>query len=172
MSITTLVTQSTALDSPNLLHQCVNRTYLSVTSAARVLLVLVATFSLLHFFAPENSYAGNVLAKLMTQPLAILLFILVATAISFMHYYKLAGTYVLQLAHNELSFSKGNLIQSTTRLSKSNINHITLERSMMERWLGLATLKLFSPGSHKPTVILASLHFDAAEQLQQSIQHK
>jgi membrane protein YdbS with pleckstrin-like domain len=172
MSTTTLAPEVTDVVNHNLLYQCINRTYLSITSAARVLLVLVATFSLLHFFAPENSYAGNVLAKLMTQPVAILLFILVVTVSSCIYYYKLAGTYVLQLNHNDLSFSKGSLIQSTTRLSKANINHITLERSLLERWLGLATLKLFSPGSHKPTVILASLHFNSAEQLQQSIQHK
>jgi membrane protein YdbS with pleckstrin-like domain len=172
MSITTLAPEATRLDNNNLLYQCFNRTYLSITSAARVSLVLVATFSLLHFFAPANSYAGNVLANVMTQPIAVIVFILVVTVLSCLYYYKLAGTYALLHAHDNLSFSKGNLIQTTIRLSKSNINHITLERSLIERWLGLATLKLFSPGSHKPTIILASLHLDAAEELQQFIQQK
>jgi len=170
MSITTVAPQLTEIPSRNLLFQCINKAYLSITSSSRVLLVLVATFSLLHFFAPANSYAGNVLSLIMTQPVSVIVFIITVTFLSYIYYYNLAGTYFLVLAREELSFSKGNLVQTTTRLSKANINHVTMERSLFERWLGLATLKLFSPGSHKPTVVLSSLDLHAAETLQQLIQ--
>lgn len=151
--------------SGNLLSGQINLSYLSVSASARIFLILVASFSLLHFFAPENSFAGHVFYQVRKSPLPTMSLITVITLLSGIYYYKQASTHDLKITADELIFTRGNLLVESIRLPRLNINHVTLERSFIERLLGLSTLKLFSPGNHKPTIVLNSLHVSAAEQL-------
>lgn len=135
----------------------INRGYYALSSTLRAWFVAVAAMTLIHFFAPENSLAGQVLVETVQSPSFFIALSTVLPCLAFFYYLRLANTYRLAL-DDDLLLSKGNMVHQCTRLKKQKISHSELNQGALERCFGLMTVKVYTPGTKAPILVLPNIH--------------
>ncbi len=80
--------------------------------------------------------------------------------------WRLAG---VRLDGRGIAIRKGVWFRSETFVPRSRIQHTDINRGPIERWLGLATLKLYTAGTRLASIDIGGLDAERAQQLRDAL---
>ena len=80
--------------------------------------------------------------------------------------WRLAG---VRLDGRGIAIRKGVWFRTETFVPRSRIQHTDINRGPLERWLGLATLKLYTAGTRLASIDIGGLDADRAQQLRDAL---
>jgi len=150
----------------NILAGKVGCSYYAARKASQMFFYLFGGFIALHLLDPADSIAGKAITVLMQQPGPTLIIFIVISSFLAIVYFRWAKSVQLYIDKTMLVMASGWAIHRIIKLQKQRITHVIVERSIFERRLSLATVKLCTPGSAKPTLVLANIDNETAEWLQ------
>ncbi|WP_417886607.1 PH domain-containing protein [Zunongwangia sp.] len=77
--------------------------------------------------------------------------------------------YGYAIRERDLIYQRGYLITKTTIISFNRIQHVSINRSLLDKWLGLSSLKVFTAGGNGSDISIAGLEPQLAEKLKQAL---
>jgi uncharacterized protein len=71
------------------------------------------------------------------------------------------------LRQHDISFKSGFISRTNTTIPFNRIQHVEVNQSLVDRWLTLASLKVFTAGGSQSDLMIPGLHQTRANQLKQ-----
>jgi len=80
--------------------------------------------------------------------------------------------YGYAIREKDLIYKRGFLVSKTTVVSFNRIQHVSINRSVFDKWLNLSTLKIFTAGGSGSDVKISGLEPQIAEKLKEALAGK
>ena len=123
--------------------------------------VIVIAFSVFMYFQDEILVGGIISG--------ILILFLIFVVFNFI---KKQSRYAYAIREKDLIYKRGFLLSKTTVVSFNRIQHVSINRSVLDKWLDLSTLKIFTAGGSGSDVKIPGLDPTVAEKLKEALAGK
>ena len=126
-----------------------------------VWLIIVIAFSVFMYFQDEILVGGIISG--------IIILFLIFVVFNFI---KKQPRYAYAIREKDLIYKRGFLLSKTTVVSFNRIQHVSINRSVLDKWLDLSTLKIFTAGGSGSDVKIPGLDPTVAEKLKEALAGK
>lgn len=105
------------------------------------------------------------------QFLTIILFIVIVLFFVFQFWitFKQQNNYGFALREKDIHFRRGYLVSKTTVVPFNRIQHASISRDVLDKYLKIATLKIFTAGGSGSDIIIPGLTPTLAQQLKEAL---
>jgi len=103
----------------------------------------------------------------LTSILAV--FIVLYFPFKFWNTFKVQDTYGFALREKDILFKRGYFICTTTVVPFNRIQHVSISRDVLDKYLKISTLKIFTAGGSGSDIIIPGLTTDLALRLKEAL---
>lgn len=142
----------------------ISKSYLKKANVQNFLFLGVAIIGLivLYYFLYIN--------ELLTIIFSI--FLVLLFSFKFWNTYRLQKNYGFALRDKDLLFRRGYLVNRTTVVPFNRIQHASISRDVLDKYLNISTLKIFTAGGSGSDIVIPGLAPDLALQLKEALAEK
>ncbi|WBL26916.1 PH domain-containing protein [Zunongwangia sp. HGR-M22] len=123
--------------------------------------LLIIAFGVFMYFQKEV-LVGSIISGILMLFLIFMVF----------NFIKKQPRYAYAIREKDLIYKRGFLLSKSTVVSFNRIQHVSISRSLLDKWLDLSTLKIFTAGGSGSDVKIPGLDPIIAEKLKETLAGK